>query len=273
MTEQRKSRGSIDWRPLLRASIPFWPLVIVLVGYLWGARVDFANGAYYVNFPGGPPCHQPLDSPCLLPNSKVASRYTNADVCAVPGRVICLVPIGAVTDETISGIAREMHESYDIDVRVLPPIAVPESAYNVERRQFTSEKLMDAMVASYPNEYEDGSLILGVTPVDMYLDFRTRWRYAFGMRRTTPSGATIAAISTYRMNFEEFFVVGRVVPVAVTYGYDSERRDERVLKLATKYVGLSHFGLPGSDDPKSVLFNNILSPSDLDRMSDKLPER
>jgi len=39
--------------------------------------------------------------------------------------------------------------------------------------------------------------------------------------------------------------------------------------MVTKNIGIMYFGLPASDNPRSVLFRNILGVDDLDRMTEE----
>jgi hypothetical protein len=43
----------------------------------------------------------------------------------------------------------------------------------------------------------------------------------------------------------------------------------RLQKMITKDIGILFFQLPESADPRSVLYNNILGPDDLDRMTEE----
>ena len=45
-------------------------------------------------------------------------------------------------------------------------------------------------------------------------------------------------------------------------------KTQRLQKMVTKDIGILYFGLPQSDDPKSVLYKDVLGPIDLDRMSE-----
>ena len=52
---------------------------------------------------------------------------------------------------------------------------------------------------------------------------------------------------------------------------DDELMQSRFRKLLTKYIGLLYYGLPTSSDPTSPMFDSILGPDDLDRMTEPLP--
>jgi hypothetical protein len=47
-----------------------------------------------------------------------------------------------------------------------------------------------------------------------------------------------------------------------------ERRQQRIRKMVTKNIGILYYGLGVSDDPRSVLYRDILGPDDLDYASE-----
>ncbi|MGE0057985.1 MAG: hypothetical protein AB7T32_08375 [Dehalococcoidia bacterium] len=52
---------------------------------------------------------------------------------------------------------------------------------------------------------------------------------------------------------------------------DTKLRDERLLKLLSKYIAHAHYDLPLSDDPTSVTYFNVNSISALDRVNERIP--
>ena len=51
---------------------------------------------------------------------------------------------------------------------------------------------------------------------------------------------------------------------------NDEQVFSRTRAIVTKYIGLMVYDLPTSDDPKSPMFGNILSVTDLDVMEEPL---
>jgi predicted Zn-dependent protease len=127
------------------------------------------------------------------------------------------------------------------------------------RGQVDASTLIDHMVLLFPDVYFDSQAVhIGLTPLDLYDGEDTHFRYVFGVKRTPENPQ--AVISTFRMNPE-------------TYGLppDDELLLSRTRKMLTKYIGLLYYELPTSSDPESPLFDSILGPNDLDRMSGPLP--
>jgi hypothetical protein len=92
-----------------------------------------------------------------------------------------------------------------------------------------------------------------LVPLDMYIP-SFPWRYAFSYRRQD----RLAVVSTARMDRGclGLFTAGK------------ERRLARLRKMVGKNLGVLYFGLPLSDDPRSLLYANIGGPQELDVMSE-----
>jgi len=69
------------------------------------------------------------------------------------------------------------------------------------------------------------------------------------------TGDRVSVISTYRMRTG----IGL---------FGDPRQQIRLRKMVTRYIGFSYFGLARSQDPQSVLYDNILGPMDLDVMGE-----
>jgi hypothetical protein len=60
-------------------------------------------------------------------------------------------------------------------------------------------------------------------------------------------------------------------PVSFGMNPDDTLLYTRVRKVVTQLIGTLYFDLPQSDDPRSVMYSNVLSLDDLDRMGEELP--
>jgi hypothetical protein len=151
--------------------LPFTlPLIVVAVGWLIGASVSVEGDLIAINLASEQACARPFDEACLMPSAEVASAYTDKAACDKPTKIVCLIPMGATSKDAIDQAARQLSTDLGLAVGVLPPIAVPEDAYNADRGQFDPDKMMDAMEATYASvQVEAGSLLLMVTPVDIYM--------------------------------------------------------------------------------------------------------
>jgi hypothetical protein len=164
------------------------------------------------------------------------------------GRHLYLAPIGAFPPAELDELAAFYSVRYDLDVQVLAPAALIPP--NPERSQINADGLGTLLQLTFPEAGDPDNRIIGVLAEDIYLPSRPDWAWAFGA-----SGEQISVISTYRMQ-------SRNGPFAATL----ERT--RLRKMVTRYIGFSYFGLPRSEDPHSVLYDNVLGVPDLDRMGE-----
>jgi hypothetical protein len=238
-----------------------WP--VRLLGWLFvvgclGLGGLFSIGVIVALNPPEPPCGDDGDYGCLEVDAAVGTVFRDTGACSGSERQVCLIPLGATSLEIIGGIVGHYREAYDLEVAVLPPLAIDRHLVDLQRQQVSVEDLSDAVLTAYGNQASRGSLLIGVTPADLYIAGYARWRYAFGSSSWTvaPSGDLLLAagmVSTFRMGDN-----------------GDERELSRALKMTTKYIGAFYYDLPLSDDPESAMYNHILGPADLDRMGDRL---
>ena len=163
-------------------------------------------------------------------------------------RDIYLAPIGDFPREDADALVAHYRERFDLTIEVLPSIPVPDEAMDAERGQLIAERLIDAIVATEVVAEDPDAVVIGLTSMDMYIAAQD-WNYAYGLR----SGGTHAVVSKARMDA----------------GFaDEERQRQRLRKMVTKNIGILYYGLGVSDDPRSVLYRDILGPGDLDYASE-----
>ena len=97
--------------------------------------------------------------------------------------------------------------------------------------------------------------VIAVTPYDMDTEaMRDQWRFTFSLRS---SDQRMAVVSYARMD-----------PAKLDGRPDEGLLRTRLRKMVTKNIGIICFGLPLSDDPRSVLFGSVLGVEELDRMTE-----
>ena len=163
-------------------------------------------------------------------------------------RAIYLAPFGDFPREDADALVAHYLVKFDLAIEVLPSIPVPETAMDADRDQLIAERLLDAIATTDVVASDPDAVVIGLTDVDMYIA-DTTWGYAYGLR----SGGTLAVVSAARMDA----------------GFATEeRRHQRLRKMVTKNLGILYYGLGVSDDPRSVLYRDILGPDDLDYASE-----
>ena len=121
-------------------------------------------------------------------------------------------------------------------------------SFNQERRQFDADLLVDEASGVFGSK--EGAT-LAVTRDDLYLSSKPEWRYCFG----THGPKQTAILSSVRMGgrFQE-----EIFPNA--------KAKDRFRKMLLRYVLEMTYDLPRNNDPKSLLYNRVLGPRDLDAM-------
>jgi len=168
---------------------------------------------------------------------------------------VLIVPLGPVEEEYLSWIHDYYEAKFDLNVEILPNIPVNPSAWNAKRRQFVAENLLSLMKGVLSERVKDQSTVLiGLTSGDMFIRSYD-WRYAINYRED----GRFAVLSTARLRPVLFFQKGNHA-LALS----------RVQKMLTKNVYLLCFGAPMSGDYTSAVSGGVMSPEEVDYMSDEI---
>ena len=151
------------------------------------------------------------------------------------GRTVLFAPVGDFPREDAEALVAHYNEKFGMAIGILPSLALPRDAYDTARRQVIAEQGTDP-----------ASVVIALVERDMYIADST-WNYAYGLR----VNGHLAVVSTAHLDDG---LLGN--------------KTQRLQKMVTKDIGILYFGLPQSDDPKSVLYKNVLGPFDLDGMSE-----
>jgi archaemetzincin len=106
-----------------------------------------------------------------------------------------LVAIGSVPAQALGWIEQAMAEWFPLPIRRLPPLSIPEGAYDAKRGQYQSVEFMKALAQSAPG---DASRVLGVTDVDLAIPMLS---FLFGQAQLD---GPVALISLCRLR-QEFY--------------------------------------------------------------------
>jgi YD repeat-containing protein len=188
---------------------------------------------------------------------------TILDITPSPGRdalvssenkkKLFLVPIGTVQGESLAWAPAYYKAKFDLDVEILPAIAMDASMRNAARHQFVAEKLIGLMKRALPGKVRDQlSILIGVTAEDMYIESYD-WRYAINYREDGRFGV----VSTARLRPTLFF-------------QNRELVTSRLQKMLSKNVYTLCFNAPMSSDYTSAVSGGVMSPAEVDYMSDQV---
>ena len=145
---------------------------------------------------------------------------------------LCLVAIGSVPEKALEWIENAAAEWFPLPLRRLPPLSLPEAAYDRKRGQYQSVEIMKMLAQSAP---PDATRVLGVTDVDLSIPMLT---FLFGQANLD---GPIAVVSLCRLH-QEF------------YGLPENENllRERTVKEVLHELGHT-FGLAHCPDPKCAM--------------------
>jgi YD repeat-containing protein len=183
------------------------------------------------------------------------SPARDALVSSESRKKVFVVPLGAAQHESLAWAPAYYKAKFDLDVEVLPAIRLDASVWNAARRQFAAEKLISLMKRALPEKVMDQTAVLiGVTAGDMYIQSYD-WRYAINYREDGRFGV----LSTARLR-----------PVLFFQRWNEALPVSRLQKMLSKNVYSLCFEVPLSSDYTSAVSGGVMSPAEVDYMSDQV---
>ncbi len=191
--------------------------------------------------------------PVLTPSVTTEPKKAVSEELRGRGTVY-LIPLGKADAVSVSLLADAFRRKYALEIHQLPAMDLPPWASNASKKQLVAEDLVAAMKLNYPKLAADPSAVLiGITDEDMYIQ-KLNWSYAFSFREEE----RFAVISTARLSEDE----------------DGKRSlnaadlQKRTLKVLSRDVGILYYRLQPSRDYRSILYQELEAPSDLDEIGD-----
>jgi predicted Zn-dependent protease len=161
----------------------------------------------------------------------------------IEGSKIYFVPIGDFPTEQLQPLVEFYRQKYKLGIAVLNSIPVDPVTRDASRQQLVAENLV-ASVRSGVAEHscDQGAILIGFTSEDIY-PASMNWQFAFGWRE---SDAHSAVVSTARLN-----LLNPGQPA------DPNVSSVRLREIVTKDLGILYYGLPQSQNAKSVLITKL----------------
>jgi predicted Zn-dependent protease len=170
------------------------------------------------------------------------------------GLRVYLVPLGESFALDYQGLAGTYRQRFGLQISILPTVHLTQAELDPTTHQLVAEALSDRMRAAYPDlDRDPHAILIGLTEYDLRIAAVPSWDWAFANR----TEGRFAVISSARMD-----------PLNFGESPDSALLHTRVRKMLTKTVGQLYFGLPLSNNRRSVMYGNVLSLADLDAMGE-----
>jgi predicted Zn-dependent protease len=168
-------------------------------------------------------------------------------------RPVVLVPVGDVGVSSVQRAASVLRKELGLRVRVTGKIAVPARARDAKRKQVVANRLLEQLRLSVSAARDGRSAVIGLTTDDMF-PLNTGWNWAFAYR-----AGPIGIVSLARMD-------------DATFGLDPNPGllARRMHKYIVRYGALLALSKAETSDPRSLLYDSIVSTEDLDFMEPQL---
>ena len=149
--------------------------------------------------------------------------------------VIYIAPLGNVTREATAPIEARVHEVFALPVELYKPRFDPKFAFDTNRKQYNSTKLL---LALHHDIDTDDAKIIGITSVDLFIPVLT---FVFG---EAALGGRSAVASSFRLH-NEFYGLPE----------DEELLYTRLQKEVNHELGHT-FGLVHCENPACVMYSS-----------------
>ena len=167
------------------------------------------------------------------------------------GRVV-FVPLGRGAVDITDQLQKRLSAKFNLPIETVEWVPI-DVAQDPSRKQLIAEELIVSIKAKNPELVQDPkAVIIGITDEDMYIR-QYDWRFAFSYRAED----RFAIVSFARLD-----------PVLYENAPDPALLLLRTQKMVTKNVGVLHYHLALSSDPRSVLYGDVGGIQELDMMGE-----
>lgn len=183
---------------------------------------------------------------------------------------ILFIPLGGVDANYIKSYATYFKDKLGLDITIIEPrssILGGQTSFDTKRNQLKAVKVIEEIIPLTSSTMYAGNLpvdnlakyrvIVAITNQDLYDDHKPELNFVFAQAAETRRGYRIGVVSLKRLD-----------PAFYKQRHQSKVVRERLQKLLTKQIGRLYYGLPGSTDPSSVMYDGINSIADVDRMGE-----
>jgi YD repeat-containing protein len=161
---------------------------------------------------------------------------------------IYLIQIGPHDSSyALDDFAGWLRSKYALDVRVLQPMTLDQSTWDVWRRQFVAELLYEQLKREHPDLAADSNAyLIGFTDADMYT-VHHNWRFSYSQRDLKRA----AVISSARLRDTFWERIG------VDENTVNGHLQARLRRFLLKDIAVLYWHVPLTNDPSSVLHQTL----------------
>jgi predicted Zn-dependent protease len=169
----------------------------------------------------------------------------------LPTLELYFVGIGDLRPGLLDELVDYFGHRFGIRIGTLSPLMSDPVTFDATRRQTVADELIAAVRRRYPGVVrQERTRIIAVTPNDMYMRAMTNeWTFTFSLRSPDKHSAVVS--------------YARMDPLNLGMPPSESTLRTRLRKMVMKNIGIMFFGLGASDNPRSVMYGNILGVDDL----------
>ena len=197
------------------------------------------------------PAPGPAIAGSAAPGTSARPIAVSHDLSRPIRHAVVLVPLDDFPTERATAIRDRLAADYGLPISVAESLSIHDETFDPASQQLVGETVITHLGAWHP-EWQGGTVVIGLTTTNLRLDSRPEWRFAFSYR--SPDG--VAVVSSANMS--------------VLFDFGEDARWNRFGKMVLRQVAFLYYGLHPVDDPTDILYNTILSTSDVDHVADHL---
>jgi tetratricopeptide (TPR) repeat protein len=164
-----------------------------------------------------------------------------------------LVPLGSFPPATLDKLVAHYKQKTGVEAIPMEPIPLALSTIDRRRKQVIAEEAIALMTRTYPKLAEDpNAIVIGLTADDIYAREKS-WQFAFCYRLQ----GRFAVVSSARLD-----------PLNLGESANEELLERRLRKIVLKNIGILYYWLPTNHNPQSVLYDEVNSVEDVDKMGE-----
>ena len=141
--------------------------------------------------------------------------------------LIRIIPVGKVSQNILKAIVTEISGIYELRAKILPAIELTQNEYNIWRRQYNAEKIIEKLKRSGGMHIDQSIPCIGITEEDIYYN---GLNFVFALEEPLEG---VGIVSTFRLR-EEFY--GN----APDFSKLIERTLKEILHILGHLLGLEH---------------------------------
>jgi len=163
------------------------------------------------------------------------------------------VPLNNYSAAAVTKLVNFCKQKLGVEAIVMQPVPFALTTVDKKRQQVIAEEAVELMKFKYRDLVSDpNAVVIGLTDEDMYIHkMNWEWAFAYWTQRR------FAVVSSARLD-----------PAKLGGAVDDVLTEARLRKMLLKSIGVLFYLYPTNYDPKSLLYDEVHSVEDIDKMGE-----